>query len=176
VDLSRKRGELIEHFKRLLDAVDYFRTSEDIPQTWRENYEQWRPDTSRQRDEAWQQLKVWRLRKERMPFAEIARRMVTTEDATKKAFYTAYERTQGRPYDPERYRRCARSIYKDSLERTCETCPERDTCTELCPEMMRYVDQDTHGRREHLTQSGDILYSQKHEDSEDFINGDIDQD
>lgn len=38
----------------------------------------------------------------------------------------------------------------------CETCPKRETCTELCPEADAYVSQDYVGRRESLVPSADI--------------------
>ena len=157
VDLSRKRSEVEADFKKFLDAVYQCRGQSlsrgarpGIVDPWREKYALWTPDTSRERAEAWDQLKVWRLRKERIPFSEIARSLGTTEDAAKKAFYRAYERTQARPYDPSRYRQDGQKINTWDLTKSCQVCPNRRTCTELCPEILRFVDQDFTARKETL--------------------------
>jgi hypothetical protein len=81
------------------------------------------------------------MRKERIPFPEIARAMEITQDAAKKAFYRAYERTQGRAYEPDRYRKDGQKTNTWDLTKTCQTCPDRQTCTELCPEILRFADQ-----------------------------------
>lgn len=148
VDLSRKKSELLAEFKAFLDQVDRFRKADTLPKEWADNYQTWTPDTSRERAEAWDQLKVWRMRKERYSFSEIARAMEITQDAAKKAFYRAYERTQGRAYEPDRYRKDGQKMNTWDMAKTCQTCPDRRTCSELCPEIMRYVDQDYTGRKE----------------------------
>jgi hypothetical protein len=150
IDLSRKKKDLLNDFKKYLDNVDRLRGSDDMPKEWADNYQAWTPDTSRERAEAWGQLKVWRMRKERIPFSEIARAMEITQDAAKKAFYRAYERTQGRAYEPDRYRKDGQKINTWDMTKTCQTCPDRRTCSELCPEILRYADQDYTGRKESL--------------------------
>lgn len=154
VDLSRKKTELMAEFKAFLDQVHQNRKSDDIPENWKTHYKQWTPDTSRERDEAWDQLKIWRMRKERISFSEIARAMGITQDTAKKAFYKAYERTQGGAYEPDRYRQSGQKINTWGLTMTCQDCPNRQTCSELCPEIMRFVDQDYTGRKEALDDSG----------------------
>jgi hypothetical protein len=150
VDLSRKKSELLAEFKAFLDQVDRFRKADTLPKEWADNYQTWTPDTSRERAEAWHQLEIWRMRKERIPFSEIARAMEITQDAAKKAFYRAYERTQGRAYEPDRYRKDGQKTNTWDLTKTCQTCPDRQTCTELCPEILRFADQDYTGRKESI--------------------------
>jgi hypothetical protein len=153
VDLSRKKSDLMKEFKSFLDRVGDYRKAETLPDQWRDNYKTWGPDTSRERAEAWQQLKIWRMRKERIPFSEIARAMEITQDTAKKAFYKAYERTQGRVYDPDRYRKDGQKMNTWDLTTICQNCPNKKKCNEtgeLCPEVLRYVDQDYVGRKESL--------------------------
>jgi hypothetical protein len=153
VDLSRRKTDLMAEFKAFLDRVGDYRKAEDLPKEWLNNYQWWEPDTSRERAEAWQQLKIWRMRKERIPFSEIARAMEITQDTAKKAFYKAYERTQGRVYDPDRYRKDGQKMNTWDLTTICQNCPNKKKCNEtgeLCPEVLRYVDQDYVGRKESL--------------------------
>ena len=154
VDLSKKKGGILNDFKKFLDQVYENRTREDIPESWKAHYTLWTPDTSRERAEAWEQLKIWRMRKERIPFSEIARGLKITEDAAKKAFYRAYERTQRRAYEPDKYRQDGQKINTWDLTKTCQTCPDKKKCNEtveLCPEILRFVDQDDTGRKESLS-------------------------
>ncbi|MCF8077151.1 MAG: hypothetical protein K9K63_06080 [Desulfotignum sp.] len=170
IDLSRKKRDLLNDFKKYLDNVDRLRGSDDLPKEWADNYQTWTPDTSRERAEAWDQLKVWRMRKERIPFSEIARAMKITQDAAKKAFYKAYERTQGRAYEPDRYRKDGQKINTWDMTKTCQTCPDRQTCTELCPEILRFADQDYTGRKESLDDNGitDFKQYEKWQKTEPF--------
>jgi hypothetical protein len=143
VDLSKRKTVLMAEFEAFLDRVGNYRKAETLPDQWRDNYKTWEPDRSRERAEAWHQLKVWRMRKERIPFIEIARGLKITEDAAKKAFYKAYERTQGRAYEPDRYRQDGQKLNTWDMTKTCQTCPDRRTCSELCPEILRFADQGT---------------------------------
>jgi hypothetical protein len=158
VDLSRKKGEILEEFKKFLDVVDKFRKRpEDLyNDQWEKKYTQWKPDKSRERPEVWKQLKIWRMRKERISFSEIAKGLKITEDAAKKSFYKAYERTQGRSYDPDKYRKDGQKINKWDLTKTCQTCPDRRSCSELCPEIMRFVDQDDGSIKEKNMEDGNL--------------------
>ncbi len=148
IDLSRKRGELVEEFKRYLDTVEYYRTSEDVPEAWRKNYEQWEPDRSRFRAEAWQALKVYRLRRNRKSYLEISRTLEIKVPAAKKAFRRAYELIENRPYDKAYFRREVQLVRLPELQKTCDTCPAREACEELCPDVLAYCQQDKIARRE----------------------------
>ena len=104
----------------------------------------WEPDNARHRKEAWQHLEVWKARRKRKGFAEIAQELgYKTEDAAKKSFYKAYELSQGRDYDPEKLKPRIWRFEKEEVARSCATCPDRATCTELCPDVLLYVDHDT---------------------------------
>jgi hypothetical protein len=143
VDLSRKKSEIRDDFNAFLDKVYDLRAHADqlLNDSWENHYAQWSPNTCRDRAEAWDQLKIWRMRKERIPFFEIAKGLGITADAAKKAFYRAYERTQGRRYDRERYLEYGQKLNPWDMTKTCQTCPDWRTCSELCPEMLRIADQ-----------------------------------
>jgi len=146
VDLSRKRGELLAEFTRLLDSVQQQREWN----IYADNYGQWAQDNSRHRREAWAHLEIWRLRRQRKTFAEIADALSIQLSAAKKGFARAYEQIEGRGYDPERFGEQYKQVHAKELAKTCETCPLRETCTELCPDVLNYIDQDHTPRAERL--------------------------
>lgn len=127
-DLSKKKKQLLREFSEFIDAAC--------------NQSDLKPDKSRLREEAWTHLKVWKLRKKRLPFSKIARQVKQTEDKVKKSFYRAFELTQNRKYDPEILIKQIWLVRKKSLKKTCDNCPDRDSCTVLCPEILQFVDQD----------------------------------
>lgn len=156
IDLSRKRGEIEVELKRYLDAVGHYRKdTEDTPEAWRENYEEWEPDKTRFRVEAWQALQIYRLRRKRKRFLEIARTLEIQVPAAKKAFARAYELIEGRRHDPDFFKREAQAVRLPELRKTCDTCPLRDTCKELCPDVLPYVVQDEVTQRELSIDSSD---------------------
>lgn len=128
-DLRKKKKQLLREFSEFIDAAY--------------NQADLKPDISRFRKEAWTHLEVWKLRKKRLSFSKIAGQLKLTEDNARKSFYRAYELTQGRKYDPEMLRRQVWLVRKKELQKTCDNCPNRDTCTVLCPEILRFIDQDT---------------------------------
>jgi hypothetical protein len=150
VDLRKKKKDLEMEFKEFLEYAYKHKEhadsiKRDEPHTnspFLDRYRTWEMDKGRYRDEAWTQLEVWHLRKQRKLFAEIAKELTLTEDTAKKSFYRAYELTQGKPYDPEMLRKEIWIVRKSELQKICENCPDRDTCTILCPEALAYVDQD----------------------------------
>jgi len=156
VDLSRKRSELLAEFTRFLDAVDCHRQpGVDLPLRFRENYEQWGQDRTRFVKEAWTHLEVWRLRRQRHPFLEICRITGIKIDAAKKSFARAYELIEGHRYDHNRYRDLYREIVAPELRKTCSTCPERNTtCTDLCPDVLAFLDQGEGKQKDLLTATG----------------------
>lgn len=148
VDLSRKRGELTREFALFLDMVEARRTDENVPEDWKENYSTWEPDNSRFRFEAWQALGVWRLRRKRKTYKEIEQTLEIGLPAAKMAFRRAYELIEGKPYDPEAFKRNNLPVSTSELGKTCSTCPIRSTCKELCPDMLLFVGQDYGSERE----------------------------
>jgi hypothetical protein len=116
----------------------------------------WDIDNSRFRDEAWEQLKIWDLRRKkeivrrrgsgsvftkRRTFGRISNELKLTEDLVKKRFYRAHEITQGLKYDIEKNRELW-IIRKSELGSECGICEIRDTCADPCPDVLRFIDQD----------------------------------
>jgi hypothetical protein len=154
IDLRRKKTEILSEVEKFIDQVTGLR-NEPVP--WAANYDEWATDTTRQRQEAWQALEVWRLRRRRKPFNEISKSLGIQYSTAKMAFRRAFELIEGRPYEPEFFNREVQTIQLSEVKRTCATCPRYGkTCNpkrveDLCPEMLLYVDQDQIKRRELLT-------------------------
>jgi len=56
--------------------------------------------------------------------------------------------TQGKKYNPAKMKEAINRVRKSDLKLTCDNCDKRKTCNVLCPEMLRYVNQDAVSRRE----------------------------
>lgn len=153
VDLSRKRGELLQEFNLFLNLVEVNRKGA-CPASWKENYQKWEPDNSRFRSEAWQALEVWRLRRKRKSYREIHKILGIELQAAKMAFRRAYELIEGRRYEPEKFKRENLPICKQEFADPCATCqnhPDRGgDCHEPCPDLLFYIDQDFVPQRELL--------------------------
>jgi hypothetical protein len=147
VDLSRKRGELLREFTLFLDLVEAHRANGDVPESWARNYAVWEPDTSRFRSETWKALEIWRLwwRKGKT-YREIARTLKISIQAAKMALRRVHELIEGEPYDPEAAMR--KSLKISELEKKCFNCPDKHKCTELCSDVLAYVEQDHASQRE----------------------------
>ena len=85
-------------------------------------------------------LEVWKKRILRKPFKQIAKELKIEEPACKKMFYKAYELLCGRKYNPADYERP--EIKKQYLKKECKTCKEKPTCKDLCPDVIKFVEQD----------------------------------
>jgi hypothetical protein len=168
IDLRKNPAQLIEEFKEILKheraylmagkkfeplmeqvlGIDNDRISNRLFD--------WKINDTRQRKEAWEQLEIWDLRRRReqvkargsgtvfairRTFKRISNMMKLTEDLVKKRFYRAYELTQGRRYDVEKNRELW-IIRKSEPKRECGTCEIRDTCTDPCPDALRFIEQD----------------------------------
>jgi len=127
VDFIKPRNQIMAE---LAAAVDVAQRKLNVPSS-----ERWRQEVTRH-------LRVWRLRKEKKPFSQIAKEMNMSEDTAKDSFYRGYELTQRRAYDRQAFLREAWTQKLENLERICATCPDRKNCTTLCPQIMAYVDQD----------------------------------
>lgn len=156
IDVSCRKNEILKEVERFLDSIKEARGIAHLlpDEEYRKNYEMWQPDISRRREEAWNHLKVWRLRRQRKSYLEISHQTGIRVDAAKKAFTRAYELIEGRRYDPERFKRTHAEIQAPELKRTCKTCPERDTCNELCPDLHPHIKQIEKSRQEKLV--GDL--------------------
>lgn len=148
IDLSRKRGELIENFKTFLDNVEYLRKIDPR----QENYKKWSPNNTRYRAEVWKALEVWKMRRKRKTYPEISRRLKIKESTAKMAYRRAYELIEGKPYNPEIFKLRYGEIKKTDLRNPCETCPNHPknggTCSELCPDVLVFIEQDQINQRE----------------------------
>ncbi len=133
VDLRKKKKQILRELSEHIDSAyrysDFYET--DL-----------KPDISRLRKESWTHLKVWKLRRKRMRFSEIAEELGLTEDNARKSFYKAHELTQFRPYNPNLLRSEILSVKMNELKKICSECDEFNTCTIECPEILGYVDQD----------------------------------
>ena len=90
--------------------------------------------------------KVWDARRQRKNYHVIAKELGLKKDAVRKMYYRAYEIIYQKKFDTANYEKI--EIKKEYLKRVCETCPERETCTELCPDVIDFVEQDTAYQRE----------------------------
>ena len=127
IDLRRNPSVLKKQFEAFLDAVDARREMDPAA------YKEWKQDRSRKREEAWQHLTVWRMRRQvpKPSFPEIARELRITPAAAKKSFYRAYELIYGTPFD----RKAWEKERAENRSKTCANCPQREGCTEPCPEI-----------------------------------------
>ena len=137
VDLRKKKKQIIREFEEFLNNSYRWKKFLGI--------DTWELDNSRFRAEAWSHLKIWQLRRKKLSFSKIAMELKLTEDNAKKSFYRAYELTQGRKYNLDLSRKEIGRIKLNELQKTCGSCPDRNTCGnfDLCPEILSYVDQDT---------------------------------
>lgn len=101
---------------------------------------------TRFRAEKLKALEVWEHRRLRESFPKIAKEQKIKEDAARKMFYAAYEMMYGKKYDPANYEKP--EVKKAYLKRTCEICPEQPKCTDLCPDVIVFVNSDTSYLRE----------------------------
>lgn len=99
-------------------------------------------------------LIVWDLRELRKTFLEIQSATGIDKDAAKKKFYRAYELIYGGKYDPSQYKRP--EVRKEYLKRHCNTCEQRSTCKDPCPDVIGYVDQDSVKYQREMT-GGNII-------------------
>ena len=142
IDLKKKKSQIMKEVSEYLDRAYMRRTSES----------DWTPDNSRDREEAWQHLAVWKLRRQRKSFSEIATDRNITKDAAKKSFYRAFELICGNRFDPVLFKRDYWEIRQADIGKQCKTCPNHPDnggdCNELCPDMLAFVNQDNQYQRE----------------------------
>jgi hypothetical protein len=96
---------------------------------------------------------TWDLRKgsERITFRDIARVMRTNFSTVKSRFYKAFELIYNKPYDPNLFIKAKKTVHKESLQRLCNDCNERETCTTPCPDIIQFIEQDQVKLRERTT-------------------------
>ena len=152
VDISRRKSELIAEFTTFLDRVKAHRDafSAGKKMSAEANYAQWEQDNSRYREECWQHLEVWKMRRQRKSFDTIAKEQKMKVPAAKKSFARAFELIEERKYDPALFKK-----YKEvkivELKNICDNCHERTTCTEECPDALQYSGQDEVKQHDFIT-------------------------
>jgi hypothetical protein len=134
IDLRKKPARLLKEFGAILKAVDAHRGMNP------EAYEAWRQDRTRKREEAWDYLKVWQMRRKiPMPsFPEIAKELPITPEVAKWRFYRAYEMIYGERFNRdawEKDRAKEWEKHREIVPKTCKECPQWDSCTDAdaCP-------------------------------------------
>lgn len=163
IDLRHSKKDILDEVGRYLDRVAKLRKSPEACKIlqvtsdrrvecidWTDNYAQWQTDDSRARKEAWQHLKVWRLRRQRKSYLQIQEETGIRVDNAKKSFARAYELIEGRRYDTERYNRENAEMQSTELKKTCATCPTKLDCPGPCPDILPYYNQDYVGLKEKL--------------------------
>ena len=153
VDLRKPKAQIEGEFKAYLNQA----FAEKADPDHRPCYDGWEANKARRRKEAWQHLEVWKLRKKKESFSNIARQLDISVDVAKKSFARAFELTQNMRYDADLYRREAWVITRQDLLKSCDTCSDRATCQELCPDILMLVDQDQVKRKEKLFENPDYI-------------------
>lgn len=104
----------------------------------------------------WRYLKIYDLRDKKNDYESIAKivypdlnleddkEVKRSIDNVKKGFAAAYKLIYGKEHKPL----LKKEIKPEDLPRTCARCEKWSTCTELCPKISAYVDQDTKYQRE----------------------------
>lgn len=138
IDLARGKTAILEDVAHYIDRVAELR-KEDVP--WAGNYEQWDFFNKRERDETWQALKVWRLRRRKIPFLMIKKETGLSVTAAKAAYYRIYELIEGRRYDKEKFKEFYQKIQAEEQkgEIACASCKELPNCGKTgnyCPDML----------------------------------------
>ncbi|MDG5466804.1 hypothetical protein P9J64_00555 [Deltaproteobacteria bacterium IMCC39524] len=170
IDLSRPRADMIDQFTEIIDHA--IETQKDVQNLDLRLQAEWATTSieecpymfakpwdiynSRIRQETWEQLEVWKLRKTRMSFPLIAKQMNKDIDWVKTSFYRVFQKIQGVPYSPKKIVQI-REIRKVELNKTCETCPTYATCIDPCPEILHFIEQDVVSSMREKTHDHEIL-------------------
>jgi len=146
VDLRKRKSQLKKEFEKFIDnQISYQQKVKNRTPFYisEQTYLGWSQENDRLRKEAAQQLEIWQLRKKHLSFDEIARKLGIEKDTAKKGFYRAYELSQNKRYDKLFFTKMLKEVKKTDLKKTCESCSDRETCNEPCPEILSYADKDT---------------------------------
>jgi len=142
IDLRTKPAHLLKEFKAFIESVEANRINDP------ESYAGWEQDRTRKRKETWLYLEVWKRRRMREKFKDIAAGMRISLDDAKNYFYRAYEVTQGRPYKKEQWQEWLTSDQGNG--RTCHDCLDRDGCRTPCPDVLLWIELESRGQQELL--------------------------
>lgn len=154
IDLRQKRAKIVEEFGNFLDRIAELRSKPEkraaqyritkdchlVELEWQ--YDQWETDSSRVHRAARQQLGVWRLRRQRKTFEEVANETGLSADNAKKSFYAAYELIEGKPYDREQFREKYREIETKGRRKPCDNCRACDPLLDIpCPDLLDWLEE-----------------------------------
>lgn len=134
VDLRKRKDQLLVEFENLIRAellnkkytIDQLQPDPD-------GYGLWEAENRRKRKEAKKQLKVWKLRKQQIPFSQIAGQLKISEDLAKKQFYRAFELILGETYE----KNIRKSIVRKELERVA-TDPNKKNIRERWEKLLKF--------------------------------------
>jgi len=165
IDLRRPKKQLLGEFGTFVDIELGIQQAginleaeirKEKPEFTLHSSHEWTPHNKRERNEAWDQLKVWRLRKQQESFAKIAAQLGISEDLAKKRFQRAFELILGQKYDKEIWKKyfheergkqelavgkieygINNTLFSDpevsallnDIEKMCQTCPDK-VCNE----------------------------------------------
>jgi len=182
VDMRKRKSQLIDEFKQYIENEYNIKSTSGAKNRLiyksDKTYESWEPTTERLRKEAEVQLQVWRMRKERWGYAEIGKKLSMNTDAARKAFYKAFERSQGRPFDVQSSHELLKDIEVSPPANNCTNCPDKATCVDLCPTVLGFMEQDEISSRQKILAVGkdenynnkvDYLYNKNTEESDNLI-------
>jgi hypothetical protein len=87
---------------------------------------------------------VWDLRRgaNRKKFKEICQALNLSNSTCKSRYYKAFKLLYGRAYDREFDEKARRKVPKEALNKTCDICSEKRSCTIPCPDVLPYIMQD----------------------------------
>jgi len=125
IDLSQGRKKVEKDFGNFLDAL----TKDE--------------KRRRFRDEAWTQLKVWKLYRLHRSMPKVAREVGLKLSAAYASYRRAVELIQGKTHEVEMSKReTKKKVTLEEVGGLCKDCPKSATCKVLCPDKLRYIDQD----------------------------------
>lgn len=147
IDLTRRKGEILDCFEGYLNLVEELRDEAELfPEVndpLFKNYAKWKPERNRKRDtETWTALKVWQLARNNKSFPEISRETGLKIETARKAFWRIFKLLEKDKHSKRVFNKKYAEIIKEDLKIICDTCPQKKSCSTVCPDIMKYADQD----------------------------------
>ena len=140
IDTSKNKEQLKAEFNNYLDKL-YSTRKQVISEQDTDRlkyYEPWEPDKKRYIKEVWRYIEVMKMRRKRISYQDIARQLKISNETARQDYRSAVKLTQGKEYDQETLRREKFKVKFGEMQKTCATCPAKENCIELCPEILPY--------------------------------------
>ncbi len=135
LNLSSSKDALL---RKVEEYIEYYRKFVNVPNT--------RNTKERKIDK----FRVWDEYQKTKDFSKVAEKKFKQDKSlVRTAYLRAFELIMEEPYDPGRHDR--KKLTKDQLEKTCDVCETRNTCTLPCPEILAFINQDYRTRQEFHT-------------------------